>query len=343
MKKLSFLLMSLFIVLAFYVEPAQSVPDIRGEYSGSYATVVSNCTDSSSNGTYDAVLAMSISIQTSSTFSGTATGTFDLDGLTAIEYIQLSGTITESGYISGNTSHTFLNTGGVGTFTGQLNGDTLSIENPGHDTYGDTCTYIRYLSATREGKNLEIAKWIFNTPGYGGWLSTPAIGSDGTVYASANASGLVNGLLYAVNPDGTQKWMKILSSRVGTPSIGTDDTLYVGVYSYSSRNSYLSAWTSGGIIKWTFPTGENIGMISKAIGGDGTIYVRGWRTLYAVNPDGTQKWAHQIGEWGFSMAIDKHGIIYLPAGYDLLAVNPDGSRKWSISNYPLSFQSTGNW
>jgi len=145
MKKLLFLLMSFLFVLAVNVGRADAVPDIRGEYSGSYTIVVSNCAES---GTYHATLSMTISIQTGNTFSGSATGTFEVD---AIEYIQLSGTITESGQISGNTSHTFLGTGGEGTFTGQLSGDTLTIENPGHDTYGSTCTYIRYMSATRGG------------------------------------------------------------------------------------------------------------------------------------------------------------------------------------------------
>ena len=146
MKKLSLILMSFLFILAVNVGHADAVPHIRGEYSGSYTTVVSNCTDSSSNGTYYATLAMSISTQTGNTFSGSATGTFKVDGLTAIEYIQLSGTITESGQISGNTSHTFLGTGGEGIFTGQLSGNTLSLENPGHDTYGETCTYIRSMS-----------------------------------------------------------------------------------------------------------------------------------------------------------------------------------------------------
>ena len=71
--------------------------------------------------------------------------------VTLIEYIQLSGTINESGQISGNTTHTFLDTSGEGTFIGQLSGNTLSIENSGQDTSpGHTCTYIRYMSATRE-------------------------------------------------------------------------------------------------------------------------------------------------------------------------------------------------
>ena len=39
--------------------------------------------------------------------------------------------------------------GGEGTFSGQLSGDELSIKNIGHDTYGDTCGYIRTMSATR--------------------------------------------------------------------------------------------------------------------------------------------------------------------------------------------------
>jgi PKD repeat protein len=105
---------------------------------------------------------MSFPTQTGNTFSGTATGTFDLGGLTATEYIQLDGTITESGQVSGTTSHTFLGTGGEGTFTGQLNGNTLTIENPGHDTYGETCTYTRYMTATREGDLTPSANFSAN-------------------------------------------------------------------------------------------------------------------------------------------------------------------------------------
>ena len=103
MKKLLLLLMPLPFVLAVNVGHAEVVPDICGEYSGSYTIVVSNCTDSSSNGTYIAILEMDISNQTGNAFSGTATGTFNYYGTTAIEYIQLSGTITESGQISGNS------------------------------------------------------------------------------------------------------------------------------------------------------------------------------------------------------------------------------------------------
>ena len=94
MKKLLLLLMPLLLILFVNIEHAYAVPDIRGEYSGSYTIVVSNCSDS---GTYDAVLSMTISTQIGNTFSGSATGTFDQDGVTAIGYIQLSGNIMGSG------------------------------------------------------------------------------------------------------------------------------------------------------------------------------------------------------------------------------------------------------
>ena len=147
MKKTRLALICSILFLFFCNNQAEAVPDIRGEYSGSYTIVVSACEEA---GTYYADLEMSIPTQSGSTFSGSAEGTMSLDGDTATEYIQLSGTITESGQISGTTTHTFLGTGGTGTFTGQLTGDTLSISNTGHDTYGSDCGYVRTMTATRE-------------------------------------------------------------------------------------------------------------------------------------------------------------------------------------------------
>lgn len=165
MKKLSLLLMSLLFILTVNIGDAAAAPDIRGEYSGSYTIVVSNCINLSSHGTYSADLVMNISTQTGNTFSGIATGTFNYYGITTVEHIQFSGTITESGQISGKTTHTFLGTGGEGTFTGQLSVNTLLIENPGHDTYGDTCTYVRSMSATRPPSALDAPTLSVSTSG----------------------------------------------------------------------------------------------------------------------------------------------------------------------------------
>jgi hypothetical protein len=124
-------------------------PDIRGIYNGSYTIQVWGCTDPSSNGTYVPSVVINIPNQNENAFDGTAVGTFHLGDFSADENITYSGTITLTGAISGNSFHTFLGTGGAGTFTGQLTGNTLTITNSGHDTYGETCSYTRDISATR--------------------------------------------------------------------------------------------------------------------------------------------------------------------------------------------------
>ena len=65
---------------------------------------------------------------------------------------------------------------------------------------------------------------------------------------------------------------------------------------------------------------------SPAIGRDGTIYVADWDTLYAIKPDGTERWRFNtenvIGSVDSSPAIGSDGTIYIGT-YDgvLQAVN----------------------
>jgi hypothetical protein len=158
LKKTSLILFIFFLPLFLNICQVEAQTDIRGHYSGSYTIVVTNCTGSDSNGNYNASLSMNLPTQSSNTFSGTAGGTLDLFGTTKIESIQLSGTITETGQISGTTSHTFLATGGEGAFTGQLTGDFLTIENAGHDTYGETHSYVKTMVATFTGNILDEYK-----------------------------------------------------------------------------------------------------------------------------------------------------------------------------------------
>ena len=59
-------------------------------------------------------------------------------------------------------------------------------------------------------------KWEFQTGG--NVQSSPAIGSDGTVYVGSNDSSL-----YAINPDGTKKWeFKTGDGVYSSPSISSD-------------------------------------------------------------------------------------------------------------------------
>ena len=102
--------------------------------------------------------------------------------------------------------------------------------------------------------------WSFKT---GGWVTSPAIESDGTIYVGSQDNNL-----YAINPDGSQKWAFKTGNGVhGSPTIGSDGTIYVG-----SWDQYLYAIKPDGKRKWRFRAGDFV-RSSPAIGSDGTLYV----------------------------------------------------------------------
>ena len=77
-----------------------------------------------------------------------------------------------------------------------------------------------------------LKKWSFKTGGH--VFSSPAIGSDGTIYV-----GSWDNNLYAINPDGSRKWnFKTGDGVSSSPAIGSDGTIYVG-----SRDDNLYAST----------------------------------------------------------------------------------------------------
>ena len=72
-------------------------------------------------------------------------------------------------------------------------------------------------------KNNGTLKWKFKVGGL--IYSSPAIGSDGTIYVGTD-----DDYLYALNPDGTLKWkFKANNAISSSPAISSDGTIYVGV------------------------------------------------------------------------------------------------------------------
>ena len=137
--------------------------------------------------------------------------------------------------------------------------------------------------------------------------SSPAIGSDGVIYI-----GSYGDKLYAINPDGTEKWGFATGFRVwSSPAIGFDGTIYVGSWDHK-----LYAISPYGSQKWSFTTGDKVHS-SPAIGSDGTIYVGSHdNKMYAINQDGTEKWSFVTGHYvRSSPAIDSDGTIYF-GSYD---------------------------
>jgi outer membrane protein assembly factor BamB len=182
------------------------------------------------------------------------------------------------------------------------------------------------------GPEIPILKWSLHVEDR--IYSSPAIGSDGTIYVGSN-----NGKIYAVNPDGSIKWVFVTGSAVSSsPAVSVDGTIYV-----HSDDGKLYAINPDGSQKWSFETGQStISILSSSpvIASDGTIYVGSTDTkLYALNPDGSLKWVFETDDIIVSsptLGLDgtvyvTAGTLFSPPGATLYAINPDGILKWSLS------------
>ena len=268
----------------------------------------------------------------------------DMDGIT---YLYPSGYCT---YKISPTIAVFSSSGGTGTvsvvssmdcgWTAVSNSNWITITSGDSGTGSGMVYYSvpeysgtssRSGTMTIAGETVEVSqnsalesgtqRWAFTTGA--DVFSSPAIGSDGTIYV-----GSLDHNLYAINPDGTQKWaFPTLNIVTSSPAIGSDGTIYIG-----SLDNNLYAINPDGTQKWAFPTGAAVNA-SPAIGPDGTIYAGSLdNNLYAINPDGTQKWAFPTGGGlRSSPAIGLDGTIFVGSyDYNLYAVNPDGTQKWAF-------------
>ncbi len=170
-------------------------------------------------------------------------------------------------------------------------------------------------------------------------LSSPVVGSDGTIYI-----GSYDNNLYAVKPGGTLKWAFNTTGSIyaSSPALGADGTIYVG-----SWDDNLYAITDNGTFgsqKWLFHTNKSV-WSSPAVATDGTIYVASFDgNLYAINPaNGQPNWTSRIGS-GYanqsSPAIGADGSIYLGSNDgNLYAFQSNGLSEWTAPNLDVSISS----
>jgi outer membrane protein assembly factor BamB len=195
-----------------------------------------------------------------------------------------------------------------------------------------TIYFGTYVQSTPLGRVFALnpdgtKKWHFDTDGL--IESSPSIGPDGTIYIGAKGGQSYGttpqgwekwpGHVYAINPDGTQKWIFDTTGGVSAiPAIGEDGTIYCG-----SWDCYLYAINADGTKKWDFKTPDAFEGVcsSVAIGSDGTLYVgSNYGTFYAIHPDGSEKWNYTHGA-GFvsTPAIGEDGRIYVASWKHLYA------------------------
>ena len=137
------------------------------------------------------------------------------------------------------------------------------------------------LSPYDTSTNAGMLKWKFQT---GGMVdSSPAVGSDGTIYFGS--FGIGGQHLYALNSDGSLRWKFDTGAGIwSSPAVGSDGTIYFG-----SDDHYFYALNPDGGLKWKFRTGSMV-VSSPAIGSDGTIYFGsddGY--LYAIGGSGEMR------------------------------------------------------
>ena len=167
-------------------------------------------------------------------------------------------------------------------------------------------------------------KWRYEIESFSGIAHT-AIGPDGTIYSSSIYTYSFNDLLYAVLPNGKLKWKKFY--RPGTsPVVGPDGTIYF-------KSVYLGLEAvnpDDGSLKWynrLYPR------LKPSVSKNNIIIVDDLTGLYALNPDGTEKWKNdQIGSvYNSSATIGDDGTVYIATNLGLFALDiSDGSIKWKI-------------
>ncbi len=188
-----------------------------------------------------------------------------------------------------------------------------------------------YFSA---GRNISAVnpegeeKWTFDV----GMGSSPTIAEDGTIIVHTSRH------IHAINPDGTEKWSWHVGASVRSlPTIGEDGTIYVGISPlFPADYHQLLALNRNGTEKWRFSTEGNV-LHPPAVGEDGTIYMGSRAQLYAINPDGTEKWnSTEVGVRS-SPAIGSCGTIYVGSGRSLHALHSEhtegqpGTEKWNTT------------
>ena len=210
-----------------------------------------------------------------------------------------------------------------------FHGDGEVVGSPAINSDGSICCSVRGKPYPFENGSLLAVnpdgtrKWRFFT-GSQFEPTSPVIAADGTVYIGAYMTGSWGGdsSFYAVNPDGTKKWESYLEDAPSSAAIGEQGTVYMGTMA-----NCLIAMNPDGSEKWRF---EDLEFKGPAIGSDGSIYAGSYESLWAIDSNGTMKWqfVSDASMWTCP-AIAADGTVYMGLDNNtLLAINPDGTEKW---------------
>ena len=172
----------------------------------------------------------------------------------------------------------------------------------------------------------------------GDWTPhAPGIGADGTVYVN-----LSNGKLYAIAPDGTQRWVVQAGSAgaYGPVAVGGDGTIYVA--GEVLGRGAIFAFTPTGTQKWVFHAQDYM-VAGPNIGPDGNLYAvtdQFGIGLFSLTPEGRLRFSvapfSDYGPVGKAIAFGS-GQLYFGVNMGSMTNNPtlfaydlNGSKRFEV-------------
>lgn len=179
--------------------------------------------------------------------------------------------------------------------------------------------------------------------------ASPVIGADGAIYLPVGRLGAdSSGYLYAIRPNGTQKWRLTLAGRLRRPLRRSPPMGPIYVHTNRGEGNLVAVERlyavnpSDGTVKWIFEFNNGSGIFtsdvqsSPAVAADATIYVGSIDTnLYAVNSNGTLRWARSpsLSSIESSPAVASDGTVHIVDGSTTLhAYTSTGTFNGAISS-----------
>lgn len=172
-------------------------------------------------------------------------------------------------------------------------------------------------------------KWVFaiSQITYGGGA---LVAPDGTIYQCVRNATINN--VYAVNPNGTQKWAIKLDAAIGAfPALSADGVLYC----LTNKSTLYALDASSGAIKWQQSLDGATGS-AVAIDKAGNVYAGTSAAIYSFKPNKEQNWKlEEVNVTEQATFALKDQVLYatLKNG-GLVAVDmTNGTKKWT---YPTT-------
>ena len=172
-------------------------------------------------------------------------------------------------------------------------------------------------------------KWVFaiSQITYGGGA---LVAPDGTIYQGVRNATINN--VYAINPNGTQKWAIKLDAAIGAfPALSADGVLYC----LTNKSTLYALDASSGAIKWQQSLDGATGS-AVAIDKAGNVYAGTSAAIYSFKPNKEQNWKlEEVNVTEQATFALKDQVLYatLKNG-GLVAVDmTNGTKKWT---YPTT-------